>query len=230
MDVKSTFLNGDLEEEVYIQQLDGFSLSDEGDMVCKLKKALYGLKQAPRAWYAILDKYLVKLGFYKGTVDSNLYFKVEKDNILIVKVFVDDIIFGVDDDLSMNFFDDMQKEFEMCMIGEMKFLLGLQIAQTNKGIFIYQSKYVKELLKKFGLVDSKPVGSPMVTGCKLSKNDESHKFNQTLYRSMVGGLLYLTQTRLDIMHVVCLCVRFEEDLKETHDTIVKRIFQILEGD
>ncbi|GLJ18051.1 hypothetical protein SUGI_0318500 [Cryptomeria japonica] len=84
MDVKSTFLNGDLEEEVYIEQLDGFSLSHEGDMVCKLKKALYGLKQAPRDWYTRLDKYLLKLRFYKGTVDSNLYFKVENDDILIV--------------------------------------------------------------------------------------------------------------------------------------------------
>lgn len=227
MDVKSTFLNGDLEEEVYIEKPDGFYLSDEGDMVCKLKKALYGLKQAPRAWYARLDTYLMKLGFCKGTVDSNLYFKVENDNILIVEVFMDDIIFGGDDDLSMKFVDDMQMEFEMSMIGEMKFFLGLQITQTNKGNFISKYKYVKELLKKFGLDDSEPIGTPMVTQCKLSKNDQSKKLNQTLYRSMVGGILYLTQNRLDIMHVVCLCAIFQVDLKETHVTIVKRIFTYL---
>lgn len=96
-------------------------MSDDGDMVCKLKKALYGLKQASRARYARLDKYLLKLGFTKGVVDSNLYFKIENDKILIVEVFVDDIIFGGDDDMSMKFAGDMQKEFEMSMIGEMIF-------------------------------------------------------------------------------------------------------------
>ncbi|GLJ05329.1 hypothetical protein SUGI_0016200 [Cryptomeria japonica] len=129
----------------------------------------------------------------------------------------------------MKFVGDMLKEFEMSMIGEMKFFLGLKISQTGKGIFISQTKYVKELLKKFGLDDSKPVGTPMVTGCKLSKNDESPKANQSLYRSMVGGLLYLTQTRPHIMHVVCMAARYQVDLKESHVTVVKRIFRYLKG-
>ncbi|GLJ26668.1 hypothetical protein SUGI_0518970 [Cryptomeria japonica] len=229
MDVKSTFLNGDLEEKVYIEQPDGFSLSDDGDMVCRLKKTLYGLKQAPRDWYARLDKYLLKLGFSKGVANRDLYFKIENDNILIVEVFVDDIIFGGDDDLSMKFVGDMQKEFEMSMIGEMKFFSGLQISQTGKGIFISQTNYVKEFLKKFGLDHSKPIGTPMVTSCKLSKNDESPKSNQRLYRSLVGGLLYLTRTRPNIMHVVSMVARYQVDLKEIHVTDVKRIFRYLKG-
>ncbi|GLJ53406.1 hypothetical protein SUGI_1138950 [Cryptomeria japonica] len=128
MDVKSAFLNGDLEEEVYIEQPDGFSLSGDGDMIFKLMKELYGLKQAPRALCARLDKYLLKFGFVKGVANSNLYFKIKNDNILIVEVFVDDIIFGGDDDMSMKFVSDMQKELEMSMIGGIEKFLGLQIA------------------------------------------------------------------------------------------------------
>ena len=94
MDVKSAFLNGDLEEEVYIEQPEGFILGNDENLVCRLKKALYGLKQAPRAWYYRLDKYLHQQGFSKGSADRNLYTKTENDKLLIVVVYVDDIIFG----------------------------------------------------------------------------------------------------------------------------------------
>jgi len=117
----------------------------------------------------------------------------------------------------------------MSMFGEMNFLLGLQINQSDKGIFISQSKYVKEFLKKFGMEDSKPVCTPMVTGYKLSKTDESPKTNKKKYSSMIGGLLYLTQTRLDIMHVVCLVARFQADPRESHVMAVKRILRYLKG-
>jgi hypothetical protein len=128
MDVKSTFLNGELEEEVYIEQPEGFQLSENTDYVCKLKKALYGLKQAPRAWYSRLDKYLQQAGLRKGSADNNLYIKVIQGNILLIEVYVDDIIFGSDDDmLSQKFAKDMQSEFEMSLLGELSFFLGLQI-------------------------------------------------------------------------------------------------------
>jgi len=107
MDVKSAFLNGELEEEVYIEQLEGFQSSNKGDMVCRLKKVLYGLKQVPRTWYARLDKYLMQLGFSKGTVDNNLYFKINDDQILIVVVFVDDIIFGGNEGMCKKFVEEM---------------------------------------------------------------------------------------------------------------------------
>jgi hypothetical protein len=126
MDVKSAFLNGELEEEVYIEQPEGFQLSENTDYVCKLKKALYGLKQAPRAWYSRLDKYLQQAGFRKGSADNNLYIKVSQGNILLIEVYVDDIIFGSDDDrLSQKFAKDMQNEFEMSLLGELSFFLGL---------------------------------------------------------------------------------------------------------
>jgi hypothetical protein len=150
MDVKSTFPNGDLEEEVYMEQPKGFSLTDNPNYICKLKKALYGLKQAPRAWYYRLDKFLEEKGFKKGTVDSDLYIKSEGDNLLVVLVYVYDIIFGCTNESSVQWFaNSMQIEFEMSQIGELSYFLGLQVKQSFAGIFISQEKYLKEMLKKF---------------------------------------------------------------------------------
>ena len=147
---KIKFLNGDLEEEVYIEQPEGILLSEHEDYVCRLKKALYRLKQVPRAWYSILGKYLQQQGFKKGNVDSNIYIKMNQDNILIIEVYVDDIIFGSDnDELSHIFAKDMQKEFKMSLLGEFTFFPGLQISQLGKGIVISQTKYIKDMLKRF---------------------------------------------------------------------------------
>jgi len=123
----------------------------------------------------------------------------------------------------------MQKEFEMSMLGEMKFFLGLQINQSDKGIFISQTKYINEMLKKFQMDDSKPVGTPMVTGCKLRKFDESKNVEQTMYRSMIGSLLYATVTRSNIMHSVCQAGRFQASPKASHLLAVKIIFRYLKG-
>ena len=169
---------------------------------------MYGLKQAPRSWYARLDKYLHKQGFNKGSADRNLYMKIKHENMIIIEVYVDDIIFGSDDDrLSQHFSKDMQKEFEMSLLEELKFFLGLQISQQKNGIFISQSKYIKEMLKRFQMEDCKPVGTPMITGCRLSKDDESPEVDQKLYRSMIGSLLYATASRPDILHAIGLVGR-----------------------
>ena len=136
--MKSYFMNKELEEEVYIEQLEGFQLSENANYVCKLKKALYGLKQALRAWYSRLDKYLQQTGFKKGSVDNKLYIKVTQDSILLIEFYVDDIIFGSNDGrLSKKFAKDMQNEFEMSLLGELSFFLGLQIHQGNQEICIY---------------------------------------------------------------------------------------------
>jgi hypothetical protein len=200
MDVKSSFLNGELEEEVYIEQPEGFQLSENTDYVCKLKKVLYGLKQAPRAWYSRLDKYLQQARFRKGSADNNLYIKVSQGNILLIEVYVDDIIFGSDDDrLSQKFAKDMQSEFEMSLLGKLAFFLGLQICQSNQGIFISQTKYIKEMLKRFGMEDYKPVITPMQTSCKLSKDGDLKSTDKRQYRSMIGSLLYLIASRPNVM-------------------------------
>ena len=150
MDVKSTFFNGILEEEVYIEQLDGFVDENNRDIVCKLHKALYGSKQVPRAWYESLRKYLVKIGFEKTVDNNNLYIKEEKGkDVLISEIFIDYIIFGGKYALCKDFIDQMKNEFEMSMFGEIKFFVGLQVHQLKYGIFVTQSKYIKEILKTF---------------------------------------------------------------------------------
>eukprot|EP00253_Pinus_taeda_P025748 PITA_25748 len=229
MDVKSSFLNGDLEEEVYTEQLDGFILGNDPKLVCRIKKALYGLKQAPRSWYYRLDKYLHQQGFSKGSADSNLYIKIENDKLLILVVYVDDIIFGSNEEaMSQNFALVMQKEFEMSLIGEMTYFLGLQIQQNEGDIFLSQTKYLKQILKKYGMEDSKPVCTLMITGCSLHANDELAAVHQPTYRSMIGSLLYLTGTRPDIMHAVGMVGRFQANPKKTHLQAVKRIFKYLQ--
>ena len=143
MDEKSAFLNGDLEEEIYIEQPDGFILGNDPKLVCRLRKALYGLKQAPRAWYYCLDKYIHQQGFTKGSADSNLYTKIDNDKLLILVVYVDDIIFASNEEaMSQNFALVMQKEFEMSLLGELTYFLGLQVQQNKDGIFLSQTKYL----------------------------------------------------------------------------------------
>ena len=139
MDVKSTFLNGILEEEVYIEQLEGFVYEKNKDKVCKLHKALYGLKKVPRDWYERLHKYLVKIGFERIDDNNNMYIKSEKGkDIIILEIFVDDIIFGGKVILRKDFADKMKHEFEMSMFGEIKFFVRLQVYQLKHSIFVTQ--------------------------------------------------------------------------------------------
>jgi hypothetical protein len=230
MDVKSAFLNGDIEEKVYMEQPKGFSLKDNPNYVCKLKKAFYGLKQAPRAWYYRLDKFLQDKGFKKGIVDNNLYIKFEGDNLLVVLVYVDDIIFGCTNESSVQWFSkSMKTEFEMPMIGELSYFLGLQVNQSSAGIFISQEKYLKEMLKKFQMEDSSHVSTPMVVGCKINKDDISLDVDQRTYLFMIGSLLYITTSHPDIKQVVGMVGRYQSDPKQSHLVAIKRIFKYLKG-
>ncbi|GJV70077.1 retrovirus-related pol polyprotein from transposon TNT 1-94 [Tanacetum coccineum] len=165
-----------------------------------------------------------------GMVDNTLFTKKSKSHLIIVQIYVDDIIFG---STSQNLCDDFAKimhdEFEMSMMGELNFFLGLQIKQMEDGIFFNQSKYIKEMLKKFGLEDSKPTKTPMSTEIKLTKDDEADSVDSSKYQGMIGSLLYLTASRPDIMFSVCLCARFQENPKTTHLEAVKRIFRYIRG-
>ncbi|WJX12733.1 hypothetical protein P8452_03195 [Trifolium repens] len=230
MDVKIAFLNGVISEEVYVKQPPGFEDLTNPDHVFRLKKSLYGLKQAPRAWYERLSTFLVDNGFEKGQVDNTLFKKTLKKDILIIQIYVDDIIFGsTNATLCKNFSKLMQDEFEMSMMGELKFFLGIQINQTEKGTFIHQSKYIKDLLKKFNLEDCKPMNTAMHPTSSLGKEESEGKVDQKLYRGMIGSLLYLTASRPDILFSVCLCARFQSDPRESHFTAVKRIFRYLKA-
>jgi hypothetical protein len=152
MDLKSAFLNGILQEKVYVEQPKGFQDTHHPNHVYKLKKALYGLKQAPRAWYECLTTYLLAKGFTRGQADRTLFIRNQGTHKLIAQIYVDDIIFGATlNSLAHEFLEEMKQEFEMSMIGELNYFLGLQVKQTIEGIFISQSKYAKDLVKRFGL-------------------------------------------------------------------------------
>ncbi|GJR74995.1 retrovirus-related pol polyprotein from transposon TNT 1-94 [Tanacetum coccineum] len=169
-------------------------------------------------------------GSLGGMVDNTLFTKKKNSNLTIVQIYVDDIIFGSTcQELCDDFAKIMHDEFEMSMMGELNFFLGLQIKQLEDGIFFNQSKYIKEMLKKFGLEDSKPMKTPMSTETKLTKDEEGESVDNTKYRGMIGSLLYLTASRPDIMFSVCLCARFQEDPKTSHLEAVKRIFRYIKG-
>jgi len=230
MDVKSAFLNGYIKEEVFVEQPPGFQDFAFPNHVYKLKKALYGLKQAPRSWYERLSLFLIKCEFHRGTVDSTLFVKKSNNDLLFVQIYVDDIIFGSTNlSLCKEFSKNMQQEFEMSMMGELTFFLGLQIKQVKNGIFIHQAKYCADLLKKFSMDSCKESSTPMATNCYLDSDEPGKCVDQTKYRGMIGSLLYLTASRPDIMHSVCVCARFQSCPKESHLTAVKRILKYLKG-
>ena len=230
MDVKSTFLNGVLMEEVYVEQPLGYEKKGQEHKVCKLKKALYGLKQAPRAWYSRIDSYLLENGFEKCEEEPTLYIKEKDGKLLIFVLYVDDLIFtGNDDYLIENFKTVMKDEFEMTDMGLVRYFLGIEVEQGEKGIFISQEKYVNQVLERFNMQECKVAITPTVMGLKLSKNDSSKDFDPSLYKSIVGSLMYLTTTRPDIMHVVSLISRFMEKPKEAHWQAAKRILRYVKG-
>ncbi|GJU78751.1 retrovirus-related pol polyprotein from transposon TNT 1-94 [Tanacetum coccineum] len=170
MDVKTAFLNGDLQEEVFVSQPEGFEDQDNPTHVYRLKKALYGLKQAPRAWYDTLSKFLLANNFFKGAVDPTLFTRKSGKHILLVQIYVDDIIFASTDHNACHIFSkEMSSKFQMSMMGQMSFFLGLQVSQSPRGIFINQAKYALETLKKYGMDLSDPVDTPMVDRLKLRR-------------------------------------------------------------
>nr|GEV19863.1 retrovirus-related Pol polyprotein from transposon TNT 1-94 [Tanacetum cinerariifolium] len=230
MDVKSAFLNGLINEEVYVAQPSGFIDFKKPDHVYKLKKALYGLKQAPTAWYDRLQAFLIKHKYKMRMVDNTLFTKKKSSNLIIVQIYVDDIIFGSTcQEMCDEFSKIMHDEFGMSMMGELNFFLRLQIKQIEYNIFFNQSKYIKEILKKFGLEDSKPMKTPMSFDTKLTKDKECESVDCTKYRGMIGSLLYLTASRPDIMFGVCVCASFQEAPKTSHLEGVKRIFRYIKG-
>nr|GEZ43386.1 copia protein [Tanacetum cinerariifolium] len=230
MDVKTAFLHGTLKKDVYVCQPEVFIDAGHPSHVYKLKKTLYGLKHVPRAWYDELSTFLLLNHFFKGTTDSTLFIRHFVDDILVVHVYVDDIIFGTTYPRYTQLFSDLMKSrFEMSMIGEMTFFLGLQVNQSLCGIFINQSIYVLEIFKKYGMKSCDPVGTLMEIKDKLDLDQNGTPVNATKYRSMIGALMYLTSSRPDIVHATCLCAQYQAKPTEKHLKEVKRIFYYLRG-
>ncbi|XP_057418603.1 uncharacterized mitochondrial protein AtMg00810-like [Lotus japonicus] len=172
----------------------------------------------------------MKNGFSRGKIDNTLFTKHLKDDYILVQLYVDDIIFGaISDKLCKEFSTLMQSELEMSMMGELKLFLGLQIKQEKDKIYIHQTKYIKDMLKKYNMHKSNDMSTPMYPNTVLDKNDESSLVDPTSYRGMIGSLMYLTSSRPDIMFSVCLCARFQVNPQQSHLSVVKRIFRYLIG-
>ncbi|GJS93152.1 putative ribonuclease H-like domain-containing protein, partial [Tanacetum coccineum] len=206
MDVKSAFIYGKIEEEVYVCQPLGFEDPNFPNRVYKLEKALYGLHQAPKAWYETLSTCLLDNGFQRGKINKTLFIRKDKE-----------------------FEKMMHKKFQMSYMGELTFFLGLQVKQKEDGIFISQDKYVTNILKKFIFTDVKTASTPMETKKPLLKDEDGKEVDVHLYRSMIGSLMYLTSLRPDIMFAVCACARYQVNPKVSHLYAVKRIFRYLKG-
>ncbi|KAJ4756551.1 polyprotein [Rhynchospora pubera] len=229
MDVKSAFLNGILEEEVYVEQPLGYVKKGNEGKVLKLKKALYGLKQAPRAWNTRIDQYFKSHGFVQCPYEHALYVKVKNGEMLVVALYVDDLIFtGNSGEMIEEFKKAMMREFEMTDLGLMSYFLGLEIKQSDDGIFISQEAYAKEVLKRFNMANCNPVSTPVECGVKLSRHDKGNVIDATLYKSLVGSLRYLTCTRPDILYAVGLVSRFMEEPRTTHWKAIKRILRYIQ--
>ena len=175
----------------------------------RLKKSLYGLKQASRAGYDWLTHYLLSRGFKRGYADWTLFVKNDEDYLLVAQVYVDDIVFGATiDDQAIEFSKEMKKEFEMSMVGELTFFLGLQVKQKKEGIFVSQEKYARNIVKKFGLDSKEHASTPMSSSTKLNVDSSGVEVSPTLYRSIIRSLLYLTASRPNIAFNVGVCARY----------------------
>ncbi|GJW35665.1 putative ribonuclease H-like domain-containing protein [Tanacetum coccineum] len=192
MDVKSAFLYGTIEEEVYVHQPPGFVDPAHPNKVYKVVKALYGLHQAPRAWYETLSSFLLENGFRRGTIDKTLFIKKNKSDIMLVQVYVDDIIFGsTKKSICTEFKEVMHKRFQISSMGELTFFLGLHVKQQPDGIFISQDKYVADILKKFDFCSIKTATTPIESNKPLVKDEDGVEVDVHEYRSMIGSLMYL---------------------------------------
>jgi hypothetical protein len=230
MDVKSAFLNGDLEEVVYVSQPPGFAADGNEHGVYRLHKALYGLRQAPRAWNAKLDASLVSLGFMRSVAEHGMYARGSGDSLLIVGVYVDDLVITGAKVQEIHFFkEEMKNLFSMSDLGLLRYYLGLEVKQERGHTTLSQGAYASKLLEKAGLVDCNATRTPMEARCQLSKESSEAPVDATLYRSLIGSLRYLVHTRPDISFAVGFLSRFMEAPASDHLAALKHLLRYIAG-
>jgi hypothetical protein len=229
MDVKFAFLHGDLKEEIYMKQPPSY-VHNDSSLVCRLKKSLYGLKQAPQAWYAKMDIFLIDNGFSRCHSNPSVYTKKVGSHLIILVLYVDDLILTGSDSKLLNHVKTSRKnKFEMTYLGFLHYFLGLQVLQTNEGIFLSQSKYACHLLRCFHMDDCKPTPCTFQSGVKPTAMCNSPKVDATLYRQLVGSLLYLTHTHSDLSFAVGLVSRYMQTPHQSHWKEDKRILRYVCG-
>ncbi|KAD6453893.1 hypothetical protein E3N88_08599 [Mikania micrantha] len=230
LDVKSAFLNGDLQEEVYVMQPKGFEVKGKESMVFKLHKALYGLRQAPRAWNTKLDRSLKDMGFSKCAQEQAVYKLHSPGSVLIVGIYVDDLIVTGSCEKDINEFKKKMKDvFEMSDLGKLSYYLGLEVTQTEGGITLKQGRYANKILEATGMSNCNAAKYPMEPKMQLHKDENGKDVNPTEYRKVVGSLRYLIHTRPDLSYSVGVVSKYMQSPKESHYAAVKHILRYLKN-
>nr|GFB41411.1 ribonuclease H-like domain, reverse transcriptase, RNA-dependent DNA polymerase [Tanacetum cinerariifolium] len=245
LDVKFAFLHGDLKEEVYFTQPEGFlKKQDQGKFyrlikalyglrqapLYRLIKALYGLRQAPRAWNIKLDNTLKSLGFNKCALEQAIYTKTSKDSTLLIGVYVDDLIItGTPKKEIDKFKAQMEEKFKMSDLGLLAYYLGIEVTQTNGDISIKQSAYANKILKEAGMINCNETLIPMDPETRLTKVTEGTMVNPTEYQSLIGCLRYLFHTRPDLSYFVGLLSRFIQEPREQHMKAIRQVLRYVKG-
>ncbi len=236
MDVDTAFLNGDIEEDIYMDQPTDYVESSGSNMVCKLQRSLYGLKQAPRVWNNVIDKFLKQSGYVQSQADVCIYVKDKGGEKTIIALYVDDLLIACSNDDSLQQVKkELANRFNMKDLGPAKFILGLEITRDrrNKTTYLSQEKYITDILNRFNMKDAKPMDTPQAVGEVLSKDDpttKSEDMKAVPYRNAVGSIMYaMIGTRPDIAVATSTVSRFLSEPGLTHWKAVKRILRYLKG-
>eukprot|EP00253_Pinus_taeda_P014859 PITA_14859 len=227
MDVKTTFLNGVIEEEVYVEHPIGFETHEKKSHVCTLKKALYGLKQTPRAWYGRIDGCLQKTGFVKSDADPNLYYLVVENEPLILVLYVDDLFLTGSSKFIRYCKKNLATKFDMKDLGQIHYFPGVEVWQKKGEIFLGQGRYATEILKRFRMQDFRPMATPMITNWNKIDASEDKDVDPTLYRQLIGSLMYLVNPRLDICYDVNTLSQCMVEPKRAHWATTKHVFRYI---
>ncbi|PRQ49627.1 putative RNA-directed DNA polymerase [Rosa chinensis] len=229
-DVKNAFLHGELAEEVYMSLPLGYVVASPGDFVCRLRKSLYGLKQSPRAWFGRFSQFMRKVGYRQSNSDHTLFLKHQQGKVTALIIYVDDMIITGNDTVEI---DRLQRqlafEFEMKDLGELKYFLGIEVARGREGIYLCQRKYVLDLLTKTGLLDCRPVDTPIEQNHCLAEYPDQVPTDRARYQRLVGRLIYLAHTRPDVAYAVSVVSQFMHNPSESHMDAVMRILKYLKS-
>ena len=230
LDVKSAFLNGEIKEEVYVHQPEGFIKKGKEEYVLRLRKALYGLKQAPRAWNYKLDDTLRSMGFIKSVSHQAVYTSNIKEDRILVGVYVDDLIItGSNTRRIEEFKSSMKTKFEMTDFGLLNSYLGLEVIQRKSEIRLCQTNYALKVLDEFNMKECNLAKTPMECRLRLSKKGEGEEVEPTYFRKLIGCLRYLTLTRSDLIFSVSYLSRFTSKPFSNHMAAAKRVLRYIKG-
>ncbi|KAK2437071.1 putative mitochondrial protein [Trifolium repens] len=231
LDIKNAFLHGDLDEEVYMEQPPGFVAQGESsNMVCRLHRSLYGLKQSPRAWFGRFSTAVQQFGLIRSEADHSIFYRHSVQGCIYLIVYVDDIVItGSDQQGILKLKQYLSNQFQTKDLGKLRYFLGIEVAQSKDGIVISQRKYAMDILEETGLLNAKPVDTPMDPNVKLLPNQGEPLSDSGRYRRLVGKLNYLTVTRPDISFAVSVVSQFLNSPCQEHMDAVIRILKYIKG-